>query len=50
MSWKFLKRGSKALLGKTVVTVIYSDRMHRVWIRDEDGDNFIVRRYQLKEM
>lgn len=42
-----MRRGSKALLGNTPVTVVLTAKDGRVWIKDEDGDSFICRRWQL---
>lgn len=55
-----MRRGSKALLGAVaagdgssskmtgrVVTVVLTAKDGRVWIKDEAGDSFICRRWQL---
>lgn len=44
---RFFRRHDRASLGALGVTVILTDKTGRAWVRDDGGDNYIVRVWQL---
>lgn len=44
---RYFRRHDRAKVGALGVTVILTDKSGRAWVRDDSGDDFIVRVWQL---